>query len=105
MITALNLFVKADGTEYDTQIQNATLLRQSRIRVNFGQFVARFAESAPTRNRGEPFETQGKLVINVSNLTVPERLLALVPFGLILPKVIERMRRSRRLRRLRSNDL
>jgi len=32
------------------------------------------------------------LIIQISNLSIPERLLALIPFGLILPKLIQRFK-------------
>ena len=51
----------ADGTEYDTQIQNATV-------------------------------NNSTLIISIDNLSIPERLLALIPLGLILPKLIQRFK-------------
>jgi len=43
--------------------------------------------------QGKPFgEAQGKLVVNISNLSIPERLLALLPLGLILPKIMQRFK-------------
>jgi len=51
----------ADGTEYDTQIQNATV-------------------------------SNSTLIISIDNLSIPERLLALIPFGLLLPKLIEKIK-------------
>ena len=58
---------------YDPQIQNATVANSW------------------------PFDfAQDKLVVNSSNLSTLEKLLGLIPLGILLPKLIEKLRKRHR---------
>jgi len=76
--TESSLFVNGFASlAHDERFSGARPFSASwRIRVNFGEFVG--------------------LVIQISNLSIPERLLALIPLGLILPKLLEKLRKARR---------
>ena len=61
--------IAIDGTEYDTEIQNATVANST-------------------------------LVIDVQNLQIPENLLAFLPLGVFIPRLITKLREWRRRRLL-----